>query len=56
MLDDKSLFGIANFVFSISFVNRKTYISNVLNQVDINKYNLFSVDVNKDHFMYQEND
>ena len=42
--------------FQQSFVHRETYISMVQKQFDINKYNLLSVDVNKYHFMSQEND
>ena len=37
-------------------VHRETYISKVPKQFDIKKYNLLSLDVNKDLFMSQEND
>ena len=53
------MFGITNLVFQQDFVHRETYISNVLNQFDMDKYNLLiamSLDVNKAHFMSQEND
>ena len=56
MLDGKRLFEIANLVFQQDFVHRETYISNVLNQFDINKYDLLSLDVIKDLFISQEND
>jgi hypothetical protein len=54
MLDGKSLFEIANLVLQQDFVHRETYISKVPKQFDINKYNLLSFDVNKDHFMSQK--
>ena len=50
------MFGITNLVFQQDFVHRETYMSKVSKQFDINKYNLLSLDVNKDHFMYQDND
>ena len=53
------MFGITNLVFQQDFVHRETYISNVLNQFDMDKYNLLiamSLDMNKDNFISQEND
>lgn len=50
------MFGITNLVFQQNFAHRETYISNVLNQFDMDKYNLLiamSIDVNKDHFISQ---